>query len=198
MSDSKTPNIIKKNDFIENEWRFQVETAEFIYNEIEQYKTNVINNIDKKFAKMYRIRWWIVIPVLMFPIFLFLITTRMTLRFFFPIILISTALFLIILIITFFYSGYTEIKCRIATKNQTALLVYKIESILPLGIGKEKYNRNMLSDPNADYEIDIEKLKKARDKIINMDLSEIYKEAYINYSFIDYIKGLNQTKNKED
>lgn len=111
MSDSKNPNIIKENDFIENEWRFQVETAEFIYSEIEQYKTNVINNIDKKFVKIYRIRWWIVIPALMFPIFLFLMTTRMTLRFFFPIILISTALFLIVLIITFFYSGYTEIKC---------------------------------------------------------------------------------------
>lgn len=54
----------------------------------------------------------------------------------------------------------------------------------------------MLSDPNADYEIDIEKLKNARDKIINMDLSEIYKKPLIYYSFFDYIKGLHTTKDK--
>ncbi|MEX1376816.1 MAG: hypothetical protein AB1Z23_04980 [Eubacteriales bacterium] len=199
MPDLSNSKDIQKDINIENPHVEHIKIVETLYGEIENYRTTVIDKIEKRFMKKFSTKWSLVFAALSVPFTIFLYAILMHPFFLPPFIIISSILTFFIIVFFILHSGYIEIKCKLAIKKQTQFFMYKMDSILkPLGLVNEKYNRNMYSDPNTDYEMEIIKLTKARDAIISLELKEIYSTPYIHYSFTDFLSGKNPTKGRSE
>ncbi|MEX1376817.1 MAG: leucine-rich repeat protein [Eubacteriales bacterium] len=166
--------------------------------ELETFRVTSLENLESHFNKVYSVNWALASSSVMIPITLLYLTLRGNPIYAGAAIL---SLFVVIIILAFviFKTGYDEIKRKIAVELQTKLFYKKSNEILsPLGIVDYKYYRSIFTEPDVDLDLEILKLQKARDKVISMDLSDIYEKPYIYYPFIDFISGKKPAGSSKD
>ena len=184
-------NLIDTKKETEN----NIEIIESILREFDVLKKQMNDKIEKHFEEAYSIKGYIIIGVLLLVALLvfnslsgfgffqgpsmFLITFTVI----FTLVLISLPAFII-------KSGYSAIMSKTAAHKQMTLFMKNCNNILkPLGIIDFKYHRNIFERSEAELETEVRQLKKARDKIINLDTQYIFKKPKIDYNILDYLQG---------
>lgn len=174
---------------IKNDNERNIEAIESILREFGIFKKITVDKIEKHFDRAYSTNWFLVFVIVSILVVLFMqlynISSIKVIPGFFVAIFVLIASPILIVKI-----GYNEIRCKVATKKQAALFMKMCNDALkPLGIVDFKYRRNIFEDSHYDLESELEKLERARDKVIHMNLITVYKKPILNYSLIDYIKG---------
>ena len=178
-------NIIDiKNDIEKN-----LIAIEGILREFDAHQKSIKQSLDDYFNKAYSTNWAAVFAILVVPMIIVYIGFSRNILFTGAAIL-SIAFILITIFVTIFKTGYDEIRCKIAIKKQTQLFFTKSNYILkPLEIEDFKYTKNIFDVDNIDLDLELTKLRRLRNNIINMDMKDIYRKPYIDYSFLDFLKG---------
>ena len=160
-----------------------------ILKELETYRVTSLETIESHLHKAYSVNWALASSLILIPIALLYLTFRENVLFA-GAAMISIVFVILILAFVIFKTGYDEEKRKVAVEIQTKLFYKKSNDILkPLGIEDFKYYRSIFTEPDADIELEILKLQKARDKVINMDLKDIYAKPYIYFPVSDFLKG---------
>ncbi len=192
-----SPAKLKLMDYKSSD-KQNIEDIEYILGELRTFQKITQQKIEDRFSKLYSTKW-VIIFLLLVPAFAAIYNSLMNMlsntvftvgRFYTGIILLC--IIYIISVILFFIAktGYDEIKRKTATNRQKSAFMKTCNELTkPLGISDFKYYRNIFENFDYDLEDETAKLKIVKKKIFGIDLTPFLKKPYIDYKFIDFLKG---------